>query len=132
MEQALGGYDTAQRTFGSSIAICFQKYVDFSGRAPRAEYWWFTLFNIIVQVGFAVVVGATQSSILSIISALVSLALLLPSLGVLVRRLHDTDRSGWWCLLPLIPLVGAIIVLVWLCTQGTRGPNRFGQEVALA
>src|SRR3954451_25317673 len=97
-----------------------KKYAVFSGRARRQEYWMFFLFNLIIAIVLAVggrIIGT------SILSAVYSLAVLLPGLGVAVRRLHDTDRSGWWILIGLIPLVGAIILIVFLASEGKQQPN---------
>ena len=116
-----------------------KQYVDFSGRARRTEYWMFTLFNtiILIVLGFidrALGFGSNTSNGVAIsagiglLGGLYSLAVLLPSLGVSVRRLHDTNRSGWWLLIGLIPLVGAIVLLVFFVLEGTRGPNRHGVD----
>ena len=103
-------------TFGESIKTCFSKYADFNGRADRSEYWWFELFCLLVIVG-AGMVNETLSN-------LVSLALALPSLAVGARRLHDINKSGWWQLLYLIPVIGWIVVIYW-AAQPAREPNRF-------
>ena len=103
-----------------------KKYVTFSGRARRAEYWMFTLFNLIAAVILMAVDGALGST--PILYSIYMLAVLLPSLAVTIRRLHDTDRSGWWLLLGLIPLVGPIVLLVFFCFEGTREENRFGAD----
>lgn len=103
-------------TFGESIKTCFFKYADFNGRADRSEYWWFELFCLLVIVG-AGMVNETLSN-------LVSLALALPSLAVGARRLHDINKSGWWQLLYLIPVIGWIVVIYW-ASQPAREPNRF-------
>lgn len=109
-----------------------QKYADFSDRATRAEYWWFYLFVII-----AYVVASIVDSILGLsgtvgpyglIASLLMLALLVPSIAVGARRLHDTDRSGWWLLIGLIPLIGAIVLLVFFVTEGTTGDNQYGSD----
>ncbi len=124
-----GGGDGITRTFGSSIAMCFSKYATFQGRAPRAEFWWFYLFVIIGMLVTSIIGGVSDSSALGGIAyGLFSLGILLPNLAVSVRRLHDTDRSGWWLLIMLIPLIGTILIIVWFCSRGTRGPNRFGNE----
>ena len=120
--------DGIARTFGGSISMCFSKYVDFQGRAPRAEYWWFALFTVLVNVVFSILARVLGSEAIELLGGLVSIALFLPTLAVGVRRLHDTDRSGWWLLLELVPLVGWIFLLVWFCSRGTRGDNRFGAE----
>ena len=115
--------------FGEAIATCFRKYADFKGRARRPEYWWWYLFFTLVLFGLSIidlVIAAVGGP--GILSLLGYLALLLPWLAVGVRRLHDTDRSGWMFLLLLIPLVGGIILIVFWCQRGTDGPNRFGSD----
>ncbi|GGR68743.1 hypothetical protein GCM10010269_04350 [Streptomyces humidus] len=106
-----------------------KKYAVFSGRARRQEYWMFTLFNVIVAVVLAIVGAVIGSNVLNIIY---TLAVLLPGLGVAVRRLHDTGKSGWWLLIGLIPLVGAIILIVFLASEGKREPNQYGPDPKLA
>jgi uncharacterized membrane protein YhaH (DUF805 family) len=110
--------------FADAVRTCLSKYVDFQGRAMRSEFWWFALFNIIVQV----VTTFIDHGVINypILSTIATLALILPGIAVSVRRLHDTDRSGWWLLIGLIPLIGAILLLVWYCTKGSVGQNRFG------
>jgi len=103
-------------TFGESISTCFSKYATFEGRATRSEYWWFFLFSFLAS-GAAGLMGET-------VSGLFSLAILLPSLAVGVRRLHDTDRSGWFLLLWFLPVIGWIILIVW-AVQDSKEPNRF-------
>jgi uncharacterized membrane protein YhaH (DUF805 family) len=104
-------------TFGESIRTCFSKYAEFNGRASRPEFWWWFLFTVLAGLAAGIIGEAA--------SALFSLATLLPSLAVGARRLHDTNRSGWLQLLWLIPVVGWILVIVWLAQEG-REPNRFG------
>ena len=125
---SLGAADEGPRTFTSAIAICLSRYVQFSGRAPRSEYWYFVLFTIIISVTANIIDAIIFGLGYSILSPIASLGLFLPGLAVLVRRLHDTDRSGWWWLLALVPIIGIIIVLVWICTRGTQGPNRYGPD----
>ena len=112
--------------FQSAITTCLNKYVGFQGRAMRSEYWYFVLFIIIVDI----VTYGIDAAILGrpILYSIAALALLLPSLAVSVRRLHDIDRSGWWLLISLVPLIGAILLIVWFCTKGSLGANRFGEE----
>ncbi|HLP43839.1 MAG TPA: DUF805 domain-containing protein [Candidatus Nanoarchaeia archaeon] len=101
----------------------WKKYAVFSGRSRRREYWYFVLFNFIV----ALVVGIIASSLrLHFLSTIYNLAVLVPCLAVSVRRLHDTDRSGWWLLIGLIPLIGTIILIVFAVQDSTPGANRFG------
>jgi uncharacterized membrane protein YhaH (DUF805 family) len=160
-----------------------KRYADFSGRSRRMEYWMFYLFTILIGVGFAVLTGIIGGAaaigndsaalaaggavgIIAILQLVVNLALLIPSIAVGVRRLHDTDRTGWWLLAPLIGIamlfvglagaglftlrpgatpefgvmfvvmgIGALLTLglaitvfVFMCLEGTRGPNRFGPD----
>lgn len=117
--------------FGEAIGICFSKYADFTGRARRPEYWWFVLFTFLVYVGAGLMAGmlALSPDDADTLFGLAFLALLLPGLAVTVRRLHDTDRSGWWVLISFVPLVGPILMLIFLTSEGTRGLNRFGAPV---
>jgi uncharacterized membrane protein YhaH (DUF805 family) len=114
--------------FGTSIKTCLGKYATFQGRASRSEYWYFILFTVLVEVVVSVVSGVL-GDLGSILALLVILGLMLPGLAAAARRLHDIDRSGWWYLVVLVPLVGAIIVLIWFCKAGTPGANRFGEPV---
>ncbi|MCD1260777.1 DUF805 domain-containing protein [Paenibacillus athensensis] len=100
----------------------WKNYVGFQGRAQRKEYWMFVLFNIIASIILGIIDGVIG---IQLLSGLYSLAVLLPSLAVAARRLHDTGRSGWWQLLALIPLVGAIILIVFLC-QDSEPDNQYG------
>lgn len=114
-------------SFGGSIALCFNRFVQFSGRAPRAEYWYFALFTVLIGLG-ASVVEAVLLNGTPVLSTIANLAFFLPGISVGVRRMHDGDRSGWWLWLFLLPLVGWVILLVWLVTKGNHGPNRFGPD----
>ena len=101
-----------------------QNYANFNGRARRSEYWYFALFAFVVYVvviAIDMIIGTYP-----ILVALAWLGLLLPGLGVAVRRLHDTDRSGWMILLGIIPIVGPIILLVYYVGEGTPGDNQYG------
>ena len=112
-------------TFWKAIASCYSKYANFSGRAQRSEYWYFTLYHVLlVVVCFALIPSGFGMTLLW----LSAIGNFLPALSVLVRRLHDTDRSGWWYWIALVPFVGAILLLVWFCTRGTPGGNRYGQD----
>ncbi len=111
-------------SFVDAIKSVLTQYAGFSGRARRSEYWYFTLFNAVLS---GVLNGlATQASFFAVIATLVSLALLIPGLAVSVRRLHDIGKSGWYLLFVLIPLVGAIILLVWDCKDSQPGDNAYG------
>jgi uncharacterized membrane protein YhaH (DUF805 family) len=120
-------------TFSEAIRTCFSKYVDFSGRAARSEYWWFILFialgNIVLSFVDAAIFGrSVDGQTVSILGAIWSLALLLPAIAVGVRRLHDRDMTGWWLLLYLIPVLGALVLLFFFVQSGTNGANRFGLD----
>ena len=172
-------------TFGESIKTCFRKYVVFKGRASRSEYWFFVLFEFIISIGLQFIGGLvviplifkgqfTPEAInrvflpISIISIVVALAFLLPALGVMTRRFHDVNKSGWWIviyyifvvvwaipvsvvyvmafskaaqfddipmalvflasLLTILLLALEIVFLVWCCTRGTHGPNKYGSD----
>ena len=107
--------------FGTSLKTCFVKAVDFKGRGVRSEYWYFILFTVVISLGLSL-------AELDSLATLFSVVLLLPSIAAGVRRLHDCDKSGWWMLLGLIPIVGGIILLIWFVQRGTVGPNRFGND----
>jgi len=102
--------------------VLTENYVNFQGRASRSEFWWFTLFVVVVNIVLQVILG-------EIVGAIFALAVLLPGIAVAVRRLHDVDRSGWWYLLVLIPLIGGLILIfAFFIHRGTTGPNRFGPD----
>lgn len=113
-----------------------KKYAVFEGRAQRKEYWMFFLINfllgIVIQilVGLAVSFGGSSSeSIISILGSLwglYSLAILIPSIAVSIRRLHDTNHSGWWLLINLIPFAGLIVFIIFMATDSQPGENRYG------
>ncbi|XHR29112.1 MAG: DUF805 domain-containing protein [Chthoniobacteraceae bacterium] len=111
------------------IAV-LKNYAVFSGRARRKEYWYFFLFNFIITLILAVIaslLGAIpHTEAFNLLNGLYSLAVLIPSIAVTVRRLHDTDRSGWWILISFIPLVGAIVLLVFTIQDSTPGDNQYG------
>ena len=113
--------------FTQAITSGFQKYVNFSGRAARSEFWFWTLFVFSRQSAAAIIDMARSGSAASPVHSLVSLALFLPGLAVSVRRLHDLDRTGWWLLL-VFTVIGVILLLIWDCMRGTGGPNRFGPD----
>ena len=117
-------------SFGEAVRSVLSKYVCFTGRARRSEYWYFVLFQLLVGLALSFTlsfIGASESTVESV-SSLLSLALLLPGLGVVWRRLHDIGKSGANYFWIFVPIVGAILLLVWLCRDGERGPNRFGPD----
>lgn len=107
-----------------------RNYVGFSGRSRRKEYWMFVLFNIIFSIAAAILDNITGLAIPEVgygpIYGLYALAVLLPGLAVAVRRLHDVGKSGWFLLIALIPIIGAIWLLVLFCTDGQPGVNKYG------
>lgn len=123
-------------TFMESVRTCLKEnYCNFEGRAPRSEYWWFTLFLALLEIVTSVLDGflgtytvTSSGKMIGFINLIFLLAILLPSIAVAVRRLHDTDRSGWFYLLVFIPIIGSIVLLVFFVQQGTNGRNRFGDD----
>ena len=111
--------------FGQAVSTCLSKYVDFSGRACRSEYWYWTLFAFLVSIA-GNFVGMTVDSLIA--GVVLQLALLLPGLAAFARRMHDIDKSGWWFFLNFVPIIGFIVILIWLVKRGTDGPNRFGDD----
>ncbi|WP_298429792.1 DUF805 domain-containing protein [uncultured Jannaschia sp.] len=115
-------------TFSESVrTVLQQKYATFSGRASRSEFWWFALFSFIGGVVASLIDGVIFGSDNGgIVNGLFTLAIIVPSLAVGARRLHDTDRTGWWLLIWLVPLIGWIVLIVFWVLRGTDGENRFG------
>lgn len=111
---------------------CWQQYADFSGRARRKEYWMFVLFNAIVAfvISFilGLIAGLTDIAALANLSYIYTLAVLIPSLAVCVRRLHDVGKSGWMYLICLIPVVGWIWLIILFCTDSQKGSNKWGDN----
>ena len=119
-------------TFMEAVQSCFSKYATFSGRARRSEYWWYTLFIVIVQIVLGIVgniiFGAPETASVNILQSIFSLATFCPSLAVFWRRMHDIDKSGAWFFLSFVPCVGGIILLVFACQDSHPGENRFGMS----
>ncbi|MFM6323452.1 MAG: DUF805 domain-containing protein [Microcystis panniformis] len=101
-----------------------KKYAVFNGRARRKEYWMFFLFNIIIAFVLDFVEGLVGSP--GVIGLLYSLAVLIPGIAVSVRRLHDTERSGWWLLIAFVPIIGDIVLLVFMVQDSKSGQNQYG------
>ena len=118
--------------FMTAVGSFLWQFVGFSGRARRSEFWYFALFTFLVGIVTSVVdaILGTDYDTGSggLVNTLVSLVLLLPSLAVAVRRLHDTGRSGWWLLIGIIPIIGWIILIVWYCKDTTPGDNQYGPD----
>lgn len=107
-----------------------KKYAVFGGRARRKEYWYFVLFNLIISIILAIVDNVTGSfsaeAGMGLLGGLYMLAVLIPGIAVSVRRLHDTDRSGWWLLIVLVPLIGAIVLIIFMVLDSSPGENQYG------
>lgn len=115
-----------QVTFEQAVRSAIQvHYCDFKGRASRSEFWWFELFTLILSAIISAF-GVFSTSVVSALQTIVGLALFLPSLGLCVRRLHDINKSGWFVLLAFIPIVGAIILIIWWCKESEMQPNQYG------
>lgn len=124
-------------SFGTAIGSFWSNYVNFKGRARRSEYWFITLFLFLTNLGAAVVDSAVFATDIDDIlgaagwgpiSVIWLLATFLPSLAVLVRRLHDSEKSAWWLLILLVPIAGVIVLFVFSVLDSTPGDNRFGQS----
>ena len=105
------------------LKVIKEHYADFEGRARRKEYWMFTLINILIGVALGVIGYATG---IKLLSNIYSVAVLVPGIAVAVRRLHDIGKSGWWMLIAIIPIIGAIWLIVLLATDGTPEDNEYG------
>ncbi len=118
-------------TLSEAVTMSLARYASFGGRAPRSEYWCFTLFHLLVIL-LAMVVSylamLANPALGIILYSIVVFGTLLQHLAVSVRRLHDVNQTGWWYLVGCVPLLGTIVLLVLFCTDGTRGPNRFGAD----
>jgi len=113
----------------NSYLEVLRKYAVFSGRARRNEYWMFVLFNLIIGIVLGVIegiVGIAPQSDQSVLAGIYSLAVLIPSIAVFVRRLHDTNHSGWWFFIAFVPLIGAIVLLVFMVRDSDQGDNQYG------
>ena len=101
-----------------------KQYAVFSGRSRRQEYWMFTLINIIISIELSFIDGAVGTA--GVLQGIYGLALLLPSIGVTIRRLHDTGHSAWWIFIGVVPIIGAIIMIIFLVKDSDPGENRYG------
>jgi uncharacterized membrane protein YhaH (DUF805 family) len=120
----------------TAVKTVLGKYATFSGRAPRSEYWWWSLALVISFVVLGVIDGALVAPLLGFehfelsagqpLTVLACIAIIVPSIAVTIRRLHDTSRSGWWILIGVVPVVGNLILLFFYIQAGTEGENQFG------
>ena len=120
-------------TFGQAVKSCFNQYCGFKGRASRAEFWWFALFGFVLGFVLGFVDGLlftlTENAFFALLgfSGLFRLGVFLPGLAVTARRLHDTDKSGWWMLLYLT-IIGGIVVFIFTLLRGNEGSNKYGED----
>lgn len=122
MSESMSGTVDNTMTFGKAISTCMSKFFNFNGRASRSEYWWFYLFTLLLSWG-AMLVDRTQ-----VLSTLLNLVFLFPVLSAGARRLHDTNRSGWWQLV-MLTIIGIIPLIIWLATKGGEQENQYGSPV---
>ena len=121
------GRSSCPMTFSESIETCFKKYSQGRGRASRSEYWYFYLFSVVVSFGLEVLIlESNRSTLIALFVNLIGLLILIPEWTVAVRRLHDTNRSGWNLFWVFLPVIGWIIQIVYLTQPGTVGPNDYG------
>ena len=112
--------------FGQAIKLGFNRYVDFSGRSSRAEIWWWTLFLVLVSIVLNIVDIAIIKTP-GLTQLIFVLAIILPSLAIGIRRLHDIDKSGWWILLHFVPFfIGSIVLVILACKRGSDEENKYG------
>jgi uncharacterized membrane protein YhaH (DUF805 family) len=109
--------------FGEAVSVCFKKSFVWEGRASRAEFWWFELAQALIVIAALIIDQIIGTGFLYIIAVI---ALILPSIAVFIRRLHDTDRTGWWFWIYLLPVIGLIVLLVFTLTGGDEGDNKYG------
>jgi uncharacterized membrane protein YhaH (DUF805 family) len=123
--------------FLAAVRACIDRYAVFHGRARRAEYWWWSLFCLLGTIGAAILdailfgrIDGLTGEIYgpSVLGGMFALAVLLPSLAVTIRRLHDVGRSGWWLLIVLVPVLGALVLLYWMVRRGDTGWNAHGDD----
>lgn len=117
-----------QVSFSQAVRMAFDSYCRFQGRSSRSEYWWWVLFVAILSFCIGIIEGILGFSMTAVqtTSGILSLVLFLPGLGLSVRRLHDIGKSGWWILLGFIPVVGAIILIIWFARNSEMTGNRYG------
>ncbi len=112
--------------------VVMQRFAKFDGRAGRSEFWWYYLANIVINLVLTIlmVIGFNLAGALGVLVLLVLIAfwvvIIVPTVALAIRRLHDTDKSGWWLLIGFVPIVGTIVLLVFYIMEGTSGPNNFG------
>ncbi len=117
--------------FTTAVRTALSRYIDFQGRSARAEYWYFKLAYILLEIVLLLLQHLTRHTPLALVTGLLGLlllALIIPSIALDFRRLHDIDKSAWWILIGFIPLIGGLVLLYWVCQPGARSSNRFGPD----
>ena len=109
------------------VDVLKNQYADFSGRAIRSQFWYFVLFSFIISFVLGIVDGMLFGR--QILSMIFNLAVLIPSIAIAVRRLHDLGKTGWWYLLIFVPLIGIIVLIVWFCMKGQTTKNQYGDAI---
>lgn len=120
-----------------AVKLYFKNYFKFDGRSRRAEYWWPVLALFLAGIALNILAGifaamgdagALLAGLVMLVYALLSLASFIPSIAVGFRRLHDTDRSAWWLLIAFVPFIGAIVLIIFMALEGTKGSNKYGED----
>jgi uncharacterized membrane protein YhaH (DUF805 family) len=118
-------------TFGQAIELGFRRYADFRGRSSRAEYWYWVLFYFLLSL----VLNVLDTAVFlrgpgepGPFGSIATIVMLVPSIAVSARRLHDIGRTAWWLLIAFLPVIGFIVLLIWFCTRGDNGPNHYGDD----
>lgn len=114
--------------FADALKSFFSRYTDFKGRSSRSEYWWPQLAFFLVGIVIGVLTAVVGETVGNILLGIFYLVILIPGIAISIRRLHDLDKSGWWLLIALIPLIGALVLLFFFVQRGTVGGNRFGED----
>jgi uncharacterized membrane protein YhaH (DUF805 family) len=123
-----------QVSFGEALPLFFKNFANFQGRSSRGAYWWLVLINILIGLGLGLIDGLVFTDIVlstggfGILGGLYSLATIIPGIALSFRRLHDVDKTAWWLLIAFIPIIGAIVLLIFTVQEGTNGTNKFGPD----
>ena len=113
--------------FIDAIKLAFKNYINFNGRSRRSEYWWFVLFNLIIQIIIIILANLITKNLM-FLSYIYSLIIFLPGLGLVIRRLHDIGKSGWYIFIAFIPIVGVFILLYFFCLDSENQSNEYGES----
>lgn len=128
-----GGSSNRQVEFGDAISLFFKNFVNFHGRSSRGAYWWWTLAGTVggyvIGFVFGLMAASSDTPQIALLLVLALLSSVIGSVALSVRRLHDTNRTGWWLLIGFVPLVGTIVLIIFYCTPGTHGQNTYGPDV---